>query len=155
MLLTQGDILYVPRGMVHLTLTDGTGGAGSEPGCEGSPSLNGASLHITIAIALDAFALGWAADLISFPGIERHNLVAGKLTEAFEAVAERSPHARRSIGRLPDGRSTRGIWVREATSLLHEVVEELMANTSFADEVQARMLYIRDVGRDQSWSLLP
>ena len=81
------------------------------------------------------------------------------LASAQPLTAARSPRARRSVGRLPtattaraDGATTRHrrAWEREAAALLHEMVDELIANSSFTAVVEQRMLQVLDVARHQT-----
>lgn len=117
--LKPGDMLYVPRGAIHMTSTEG---------------LEGTSVHFTTALPMDHQSLSWGVGLSAGPGVEQHPYLEQGMVKAAEQLVGEHMDLRRSI--KPLGNATN--MNEEMRNMLHRVVDELIDGTDFTSLVKSR-----------------
>ena len=139
----RGDVLYVPRGVLHATSTLLPGETADEP-----------SLHLTVGVDVMLNVGGGQTSLdlsyFHFLGGNGRSRVArtqpSKLQEALSQLALRRLEMRKSVDldvlhagmqRASGGAAGKpqgGGWKERLSGLMHEVVDELIFNTSYAED---------------------
>lgn len=164
-LLRPGQLLYVPRGAVHLTSTDA--GSAAAPaaaapldvqpqvaddttapanggGSNGAPSdCASPSLHLTVAIATDAFHLPWALGAAGAPGVPQHNFLLPEWIAAVSRLSERSLDMRRSVALAGEAQDE---WVERMRLAMHAAVDEIVDHGDLVANVQQLFAQVRAAG---------
>lgn len=136
-ILQPGDILYVPRGMLHMTSTDML---------TESNNVGDYSLHLTVAIAPDAFIPSYAIGGMDAYGIPKHDLFRQAYIKAVEQLSVRDVRFRTTIP-YQAGKDT---WKPVLKALMHDVVNEVWDNTTFPTLLDDHFKFVLYRGRLQS-----
>jgi hypothetical protein len=115
--LKPGDLLYVPRGAIHLTSTK----------LNISEDATEASLHFTAAMPMDHQSLTWGLGVAKGPGVEQHPYLMPNLQKAAEQLVAREVQLRHSLKPMGNASS----FDEDLRTMLHRVVDELIDDTDF------------------------
>lgn len=142
--LRPGDLLYVPRGTIHLTSTDVGECAGEGEDNSATEKLEkSASLHMTVAIALDAFALPWIMGAATVSRIPQHQFFMLSYQQAVKQLNARSLQLRRSVALHRN-------WKEKVRQAMHLAVDEMIDKTDFLGKVEESLSYFLELGRKQA-----
>eukprot|EP00041_Stephanoeca_diplocostata_P031222 m.968183 g.968183 ORF g.968183 m.968183 type:complete len:1001 (+) comp23915_c0_seq5:235-3237(+) len=134
-----GDLLYVPRGAIHLTSTNvspddaiGAGGANvsREP-----------SMHFTVALPMDHQTLQWGMGVGEGAGVANHGLLLPHLQRAAEQLMVENPALRRSLKPFGSDKDLKQT-IRDA---LHLVVDAMIDETDYIRELGTKFKHWDDI----------
>lgn len=120
--LRPGDLLYVPRGAIHLTSTSEFENIPETP-----------SYHITFAIALDAFHLPWVTGTRSAPGVPQHMYLHEAFQSAMQQLWNKDRKYRKSV-RI--GGESYEEWKERLRAAMHDGIDEMLDNSNYMSSVE-------------------
>ncbi len=131
--LRPGDLLYVPRGAIHLTSTSQF---------EDVPE--GPSYHITFAVATDSFALPWVTGARDAPGVPQHAYLQQSFEAAMKQLWTKEGKYRKSV-RV--GGESMEHWKERLRAAMHDGIDEMIDNTAYITMVQLMLNRVIEAGK--------
>lgn len=122
--ITAGDLLYVPRGAIHLTSTNIADGANERANTTDEPSM-----HFTVALPMDHQTLQWGMGVGEGAGVANHELLLPHLRRAAEQLMVENPTLRRSLKPFGSDKNLKQT-IREALHLVCAIMIHAHASAS-------------------------
>lgn len=126
--LKPGDMLYVPRGAIHLTSTARNAIKSTKD--KSIPP----SFHFTVALPMDHQSITWGLGLAKGPGVEQHPYLMQEMRKSAEQLIAREMDLRRSLKPMGNASS----MDEDMRAMLHRLVDEMIDSTDYMRLIKQR-----------------